>query len=325
MSIDVPNYRILDCLGTGQGSTLYKAMALATGKLYAIKYVKVQTPEAMRLVEQMRDEHACGSALDHPALRKTFELRYVKQRLRLKAAMLFMEFVDGVTLSDCGPKMSISQLLRIIEKVGEGLDAMHRGGFVHADLKPGNIMVLPNREVKLIDFGQSSPLSQAKKRVQGTIDYMAPEQAARQVLDARTDVFGLGATLHRVLTGKPVATEMNQRVDIHSLGRVGVRVDDNRPPSLEGLPPVVTTLINDSCATDPAKRPRNMREMIDRCRMAQLILAKKREAKVAASESADASRMGDTSLLDDTQILDDVDFLDEPEILRDREPPSINP
>jgi len=310
MSIDVPNYRILDSLGTGQGSTLYKAMAIATGKLYAIKYVKVATPEAMRLVDQMRDEHACGSALDHPTLRKTYELRYVKQRLRVKAAMLFMEFVDGVTFSECGPKMTLLQSLRIIEKVGEGLEAMHRGGFVHADLKPGNIMVLPNREVKLIDFGQSSPINQAKKRVQGTIDYMAPEQAARQLLDARTDVFGLGATLHRVLTGKPVATEMNQRVDIHSLGRVGVRVEDNLPPSLDGLPPVVTTLINDSCATDPAKRPRNMREMIDRCRMAQIILARRGQEPVTQTvEADDASRMGNTHLLDDTQVIDDIDFL----------------
>jgi serine/threonine-protein kinase len=301
MSIDVPNYRILDRLGTGQGSTLYKAMAITTGKLYAIKYVKVNTPEAMRLVDQMRDEHACGSALDHPTLRKTYEVRYVKQRLRLKAAMLFMEFVDGVTLSDCGPKMNLLQLLRIIEKVGVGLEAMHRGGFVHADLKPGNILVMANREVKLIDFGQSSPINQAKKRVQGTIDYMAPEQAARQVLDARTDVFGLGATLHRVLTGKPVATELNQRVDIHSLGRVGVRVEDNLPPSLEGLPPVVTTLINDSCASDPAQRPRNMREMIDRCRMAQLFLARRSQETVRhAVDADDASSLSDTHYLDDT-------------------------
>lgn len=310
MSIDVPNYRILDAVGVGQGSTLYKAMAVTTGTLYAIKYVKVATPEAMRLVDQMRDEHSCGSALDHPALRKTYELRYVRQRLRLKAAMLFMEYVDGVTLSECGPKMGMAQLLRIFEKVAVALDAMHRGGFVHADLKPGNIMVLPNREVKLIDFGQSSPIFQAKKRVQGTIDYMAPEQAARQVLDARTDVFGLGATLHRVLTGKPVATEMNQRVDIHSLGRVGVRLEDNLPPSLEGLPPVVTRLINDCCATDPNKRPKNMRELIDRCRMAQIIISRHGlEPVTQAVEADDASSLGDTQVIDETQFLDDTDLL----------------
>jgi serine/threonine protein kinase len=294
MSIDIPNYRVVDTLGTGQGSTLYRAIAVATGQEYTIKYVKVQTPEDNRLVEQMKDEHACGSVLDHPTLRKTFELRLVKQRFRLKSAMLFMEFVDGVTLSDCGERLGLQQLLRVIEKAGEGLDAMHRGGFVHADLKPGNILILPNREVKLIDFGQSSPINKAKKRVQGTIDYMAPEQAARQVLDARTDVFGLGATLHRVLTGKPVATEMNQRVDIHSLGRVGVRLEDNLPPSLDDLPVVVRKLITDSCAQEPAGRPKSMREMIDRCRMAQIILARRTESPTAAV--ADATDLDDDSL-----------------------------
>ena len=288
MSIDVPNYRILEKVGTGQGSTLYKAAAISTGALYTIKHVKVQSPEAMRLVDQMRDEHTCGSALDHPALRKTYELRFVRRRLRLTAAMLFMEYVDGETLSDCGPDLPMAPLLHIIEKAAEGLAAMHKGGFVHADLKPGNILVLSSGDVKLIDFGQSSPIGRAKTRVQGTIDYMAPEQAARRRLDARTDVFGLGATLHRVLTGRPVATEMNQQVDVHSLGRVGMKVSENLPPSLEGLPSVVTKLIDDCCARDPAKRPKTMSQMTERCRMARLILAKRKETDEArAAKKAD--------------------------------------
>ncbi len=287
MSIDVPNYRILDQLGTGQGgSVLYKAMAIKTGQLYTIKYIKVQRPEDNGLIEQMKDEHACGSAMDHPVLRKTFELRQIRRRLSVKAAMLFMEYVEGVSLNVCGDKLNPLQLLRVLEKAGAGLAAMHEGGWVHADIKPGNILVQPNREVKLIDFGQSCPINQSKKRVQGTPDYIAPEQVAKAALTARTDVFCLGATLHRVLTGKPVATEMNRNVDVNSLGRLGMRVEDNAPPSLEGLPPVITTLINDSCAKDPSKRPQSMREMIERLRMAQLILAKRQETQEAEAAQA---------------------------------------
>jgi serine/threonine protein kinase len=281
MSIDVPNYRIIDKIGTGAGSTLYKAKALNTGTLYTIKHVKVHSPEDMRLIDQMRDEHTCGSTLDHPVLRKTFELRYIRRRLRLKAALLFMEYVDGETLSECGQRYGLIELLKIIETAADGLAAMHKGGFVHADLKPGNILIMANDQVKLIDFGQSSPIYQAKTRVQGTIDYMAPEQAARQHLDARTDVFGLGATLHRVLTGKPVATEMNQQVDIHSLGRLGMRADDNKQPSLEGFPAVVVKLITDCCQRLPEKRPKDMAELIDRCKMARVILAKRQETQEA--------------------------------------------
>lgn len=282
MSIDVPNYRILEQLGTGQGgSTLWKAMAVKSARLYTIKHIKVQRPEDMGLVEQMKDEHACGSAMDHPALRKTYELRQIRRRLSVKAALLFMEYVEGVSLADCGPKFSLSELLRVIEKAAVGLAAMHEGGYVHADIKPGNILVLPSREIKLIDFGQSCQMNQAKKRVQGSIDYMAPEQAAKQKLTARTDVFCLGATLHRVLTGKPVATEMNQTVAMHSLGRVGMRLEDNLPPSLDGLPPVITKLINDCCAKRPDQRPRDMHEFIVRCGMARTILAKRQETAEA--------------------------------------------
>ncbi len=290
MSIDVPNYRVMEKIGTGAGSTIYKAKCLTTGTLYAIKHVKVRSPEDMRLIDQMKDEYTCGSTLDHPALRKIHEIRYVRRRLRVKAAMLFMEYVEGETLSECGARMGLIPLIYIIEKAAEGLAAMHKGGFVHADLKPGNIIVLSDRSVKLIDFGQSSRIYQAKTRIQGTIDYMAPEQASRLPLDARTDVFCLGATLHRVITGKPVATEMNQQVDIHSLGRLGMRAEDNKQPSLDSFPAVLVRLINDCCQREPAKRPRDMNELIDRCRMARVILAKRSETAEAraADEQSDS-------------------------------------
>jgi len=289
MSIDVPNFRILGTLGTGQGSILYKAKSITTGDLYAIKYVKVQSPEDARLIDQMRDEHACGSAVDHPALRKTFEIRYNRRRLRTIAALLFMEYVEGETLWEARERLGMINVIRAIEEAADGLAAMHRAGFVHADIKPGNILVCKDNSVKLIDFGQSSAIHQPKPRVQGTPDYMAPEQAARKMLDARTDVFGLGASLHRILTGKPVATEMNQYVDLHSLGRLGMRVEDNQPPSMEDLPPVVATLINDSCARDPRKRPPNMREFIDRCRIARMILAKRQETEEAQAEASESA------------------------------------
>jgi serine/threonine-protein kinase len=283
MSLDIPNYRVLEKLGSGQGSTLYKAVSVTTSQTYTLKYVKVITPEEMRLVEQMKDEHLCGSSLDHPVLRKTYELRYIRRRLRVKGAMLFMEYVDGVTLTEYAPRIGLPDLLRIIERVAEGLQAMHRGGFVHADLKPGNMLIIPSGDVKLIDFGQSSPINQAKARIQGTIDYMAPEQAAKQVLDARTDVFGLGATLHRVLTGRPVATEMNQRVDVHSLSRVGVRRSENMPPSLEELPVALGKFITDCCAADPNQRPRDMAEFVDRSAMVRMILGKRTESEIRAA------------------------------------------
>lgn len=283
MAIDLPNYRILGIVGTGQGSTLYKAESIQTGDLYTIKHVKVHKPEDNRLIDQMKAEHECGSSLDHPVLRKTFELRYVRRRLRIKSAMLFMEYVDGQTLWSLRGQCTLSEILEVLEQAADGLDAMHRGGYVHADIKPGNILIQSGRRAKLIDYGQSAAINQAKPRVQGTPDYMAPEQATRQVLDARTDVFGLGATLFRVLTGKAIATEMNRNVDMTSLGRVGMRVDSEGAPSLEDQPPVIAKLINDSIASDRDQRPASMKEFAQRCKTARMVLAKREETSDSPS------------------------------------------
>ena len=105
-------------------------------------------------------------------------------------------------------------MLRIFTETAMGLKAMHAAGFVHADLKPNNILVTPDDDVKLIDLGQSAKLNRAKPRVQGTVDYMAPEQVQREKLDQRTDVFGLGACLHKMFTGSAIKTEMNKNLSV---------------------------------------------------------------------------------------------------------------
>ncbi len=291
MSIDVPHYRIMGKLGTGADSTIYQAKALKTGVVYAIKHVKVTSPESHKTIELMKDEHQCGSIMDHPALRKTYELRFVKRRLTLKSAMLFMEYVEGKSLAELAKSLSVLQALYLFEKAADALAEMHKIGYVHADLKPGNILVMADQEIKLIDFGQSCKMNQSKPRIQGTIDYMAPEQGAKERLDARTDVFGLGASFHKVLTGKPIATNMNQSLDVHSLGRLGVRKSDNEQPSLEELPPVISKFIVDCCQQNPEKRPKDMHDFLSRCRMARLILAKAtetHEARVANKSEIDS-------------------------------------
>jgi serine/threonine-protein kinase len=159
---------------------------------------------------------------------------------------------------------------------------MHKGGFVHADVKPGNIMVMADGNVKIIDFGQSAPIHQAKPRIQGTPDYMAPEQANKQRLDARTDIFGLGAALYRILTGLAMTTDMNQNLDMGLL-RVGMRRRDEEGASLDEYPPVLRKLIEDSCKADPAERPPDAKTFVERCRMARLIIAKRQEFNEAAN------------------------------------------
>ena len=177
---------------------------------------------------------------------------------------------------------------------------MHLAGYVHADLKPNNIMVNAEDEVKLIDLGQSANIREAKPRVQGTIDYMAPEQVNQQVLDARTDVFGLGATLHKVLIGKPIVTDMNQTVSMSSQSLVGKRVSDTTEHHYETLPACINRFMHDCCHDDPDNRIVDMPTLIDRLDLAQTILRKQEDRGESYTDGGETSPMVNTE--DDTPI-----------------------
>lgn len=274
MAVDIPNYRVIQKLGDGAQSRIFRARCMRTGKDYAVKIVKIVRPEDSSFVDLLRSELTIGSSVDHPVVRKIYELRLLRHRFRVRGAILFMEYVDGMSMRDSDFRFPLDEVLRFFSAAADGLHAMHRAGFVHADLKPGNILVTPDGAVKLIDLGQSAQINEAKPRVQGTIDYMAPEQVERGILDRRTDVFGLGAALHFVTTGKPVSTEMNQTITPYSESLVGKRLSQVRDSALAQLPACVARLIVDACHTDPAQRIPDMPAFIKRISLARTILAK---------------------------------------------------
>ncbi|MEK6674887.1 MAG: serine/threonine-protein kinase [Planctomycetota bacterium] len=274
MTLDLPNYHVLEKLGVGAESRIFRAKCMRTGKDYAVKLVKLNKPEDIDFIELLRAEHAIGSAIQHPVLRKVFELRMIRQRFRLRGAVLFMEYVDGIPMSEKEFRRPMDEVLSLFLHVAEGLYAMHSAGYVHADLKPNNILVTPSNQVKLIDFGQSSKIHAAKPRIQGTLDYMAPEQVHKAVLDQRTDVFALGAVLHRLLTGRAVPTEMNQKVTEHSQHLVGKRVQEVREMAVQDLPIGLARFIDDCCHLRPENRIPDMPAVMERIRLVRTLLAK---------------------------------------------------
>jgi serine/threonine-protein kinase len=287
MAVDIPNYRVIEKLGTGAQSRIFRARCMRTGKDYTVKIVKVIKPEDASFIDLLKTEHAIGSTIDHPVIRKVYELRMMRHRLRVRGAILFMEYVAGVSLLDKEFQASLGEVLRIFADVARGLDALHRAGFVHADLKPSNILVTPDGDVKLIDLGQSSRIHEAKVRIQGTIDYMAPEQVNRGVLDQRTDVFALGAALHRILTGKPIKTNMNQTISMHSQSLVGRRVSEINESGIHRLPACVARLIEDCCEPDPDDRIQDLLTVIERIELARTIVTKPPSTGASAEVDGD--------------------------------------
>jgi eukaryotic-like serine/threonine-protein kinase len=291
MSLILPDYRIVSEIGRGAGSDIYCVENIETGELKAAKHVKLTNEDEKKFVDQLRAEQATAQALDHPVIRKVFDLRFLRKRLRVQSAVLMMEYVDGIDFSSTKLRWTLDELLNYFKDVADGLGAMHQQGFVHADLKPGNLILTRDNKVKLIDLGQSSAIRVAKEKIQGTPDYMAPEQAKRSVLDQRTDVYGLGATLYKILSGGVLQTEMNRTAGIHLEGRIGKRLSDLNRGNTDNIPTCLIRLIEDCRKDDPMERLADMRAVVNRIELTQAILAQEQVHKV--EDAAAAARKGE--------------------------------
>jgi serine/threonine-protein kinase len=192
-------YKVVDRVGEGAASTVYAVMDPKTRQVMALKHVIRRTEKDQRFIEQMEQEHKVGSKLNHVNVRAIH--RFVKNGSLfgpVKDVALLMELVDATTL-DSSPRPSAANIASYFGQAARGLAHMHERGFVHADMKPSNMMVREDGIVKIIDLGQACAAGVKKERVQGTPGYIAPEQAYRDTVTPLTDVYNFGATLHWVL------------------------------------------------------------------------------------------------------------------------------
>jgi serine/threonine-protein kinase len=179
----------------------------------------------------------------------------------VKELLLSMELFDGKNLED-SPSLSLLDVLLVFRMVASGLQAMHQHGFVHCDIKPNNILISEAGSIKIIDLGQSCKIGTIKPRIQGTPDYIAPEQVRRKALGPRTDIFNLGATMYWAITGKHVPTLISKK---NSFG-LPIPPQPCLPPHeiRKQLPIGISKLVMDCIEDDPVKRPRDMMTVISR-------------------------------------------------------------
>jgi len=278
------HYDLLERLGEGARSTIYRALDTQTGRIVALKHVVRRDDKDLRFIEQMETEFAIARNFNHPNLRRSYDLKVNKTMLfKVVDAVMTLEYIDAVPL-DKRPPPDLHSTLSTFLQAAEGLKAMHKLDVVHCDIKPNNILRAGDGQVKVIDYGQSCKAGTIKERIQGTPDYIAPEQVARRPVTVQTDVFNLGATLYWALTGKHIPTLYT----VKKTGGNSLLSDDlfASPSQLNPLvPPVVSELVMACVATRPSKRPADMDAMLTKLHLGLHIL----ERKTNPGTSADAA------------------------------------
>jgi serine/threonine-protein kinase len=287
------HYDVLGRLGEGARSIIYAVRDPETGRRYALKHVIRSEQKDIRFIEQMETEFEISKQFKHPNLRRSYDLKINKSlMLKVSEAFLLMELFEGKALDVQLPPTLLDTTETFIQ-AAEGLRSMHAMGYVHCDIKPNNILRNEDGKAKVIDFGQSCKIGTIKERIQGTPDYIAPEQVSRRPVTIQTDVFNLGATMYWATTGRHIPTLYTVNKKGGNSFLLDARIDS--PADLNpNVPPAFSNLVLECISTNIKKRPGDMDQVLTRLELTRHILFKKAnpDAPMPAVDLSDSSMMG---------------------------------
>ncbi|MFZ3452126.1 protein kinase domain-containing protein [Arthrobacter sp. 7Tela_A1] len=244
-------FQLTDRIAIGGMGEVWKARDLVLGRIVAIKILKEEYTGDPGFLNRFRAEARHTALLNHEGIANVFD--YGEEE---GSAYLVMELVPGQPLSTIIERekvLSPDRTLSIIGQTATALAVAHRQGLVHRDVKPGNLLILPDGRVKITDFGiarlaDQVPLT-ATGQVMGTAQYLAPEQATGQQATGSSDIYALGVIGYELLAGtRPFSGESQIAIAL-------AQVNDTPPPLPESIPTPVRALIMSMLAKDPADRP----------------------------------------------------------------------
>ncbi len=283
----IEGYRIMSEIGRGAASIIYLVQDPKTKQIWALKHVEKTDAKAQRFLDQAEIEYKIANQINHPAIRRIEKM--IKQGSILKCTGLYlvMELVDGISMFEETPT-DLAVIVDLFQQTASGLAEMHKLGYVHADMKPHNVIlgsdIEGNLTAKVIDLGQSCKIGTIKKRIQGTPDYIAPEQVHRREITPKTDIYNFGAMMYWVLTGKNIPTAMGTNSD-SLMGSLDDALIEKATPITElrdDLPDRLAELTMQCFEVDPNKRPDSMDTVASKL---DLILGILRSEQVPAKEA----------------------------------------
>ena len=255
----VAHFRVLEILGAGGMGVIYRAEDTRLGRTIALKFPLPERCLDSGARERFLREGRAAGALDHPNLCSIHEVGETDEGYLFMAMTLYSGETLATRLGRDGA-LPVPVALEVARAIARGLGAVHAADIVHRDVKPANVMLLPDGGVKVLDFGLAKvrDLSfTAPSGMMGTVSYMAPEQIRGTPADARADVWALGVVLYEMLTGRRPFTGEHEISIAHAIVHEDAPLpSDSRPDVPRAVDEVVSSLLQ----KDPERRPSTARE-----------------------------------------------------------------
>src|SRR4051794_10521490 len=288
-------YEIGGVLGRGGMAEVHLGRDLRLGREVAVKVLRQDLARDPSSQVRFRREAQAAASLNHPAIVAVYDTGE-DRNAGGATPYIVMEYVEGETLRDVlrrQGRLSAERAMELTADICAALDFSHRNGIVHRDVKPGNVMITPQGTVKVMDFGIARAVSDSAATmtstaaVIGTAQYLSPEQARGEGVDARSDVYSAGCLLYELVTGTPPFTGDSPVAVAYQ----HVREDPRTPSSINPeIPPELDAILLKAMSKNPANRYQSAADM--RADLLRAVAGQRVEATPVMSDAEKTTIIG---------------------------------